>query len=100
MALRLELNREIHALQQSNELTMSEAAYVVAYGLFIQLGEIDGWITTAPFTYENTELVSPFSEKWHNDLADALVEAGNYTISAILFRRFNLRGGWQLLARG
>ncbi|NQV03535.1 MAG: hypothetical protein HQ542_12875 [Bacteroidia bacterium] len=80
MNLRRELNKEIHALQQSKELNMSEAAYFVAYGLFVQLKEIDGWLSLSPFTFENTELSSQFSAKWHVDLSDGLVNAGDYTI--------------------
>ncbi len=99
MDLRLKLNREIHALQQSKELTMSEAAYFVAYGLFIQLKEIDGWISIAPFTFENTELSSRFTAKWHDDLADALVEAGNFNIkdlSSSPDQNYEVRGNyWQ-----
>ena len=83
MNIRRELNKEIHALQQSKELNMSEAAYFVAYGLFVQIKEIDSWISLSPFSYENTDLSSSFSSKWQDDLSDALVKAGKYTIKDI-----------------
>ena len=99
MNLRIELNREINVLQQSKELNMSESAYFVAYGLYIQLKQIDGWISMAPFTYENTELSSQFTAKWHDDLADALVEAGNFKIkdlSSSTDQHYEVRGNyWQ-----
>ncbi len=73
---RLELNEEINKLQQSTELSLSETAYFVAYGLYIQLKDFDGVIVMDAFTYENTGLNSAFSRRWNDELADALLKAG------------------------
>ena len=73
---RLELNEEINKLQQSTELSLSETAYFVAYGLYIQLKEFDGVIVMDAFTYENTGLNSAFSRRWNDELSDALLKAG------------------------
>ena len=73
---RLELNEEINKLQQSKELSLSETAYFVAYGLYIQLKDFNGVLAMDVFTYENTGLNSEFSRRWNDELADALLKAG------------------------
>ncbi len=77
---KIELNKEISRLQQSKELNMSETAYFIAYGLFIQLGKLEGPLDVESCTYENTGLSSDFSHKWNTEIKNALVKTGNYKI--------------------
>lgn len=87
--LRLELIDEINSLQKPNDLNMSEAAYFVTYGLFIQLGNIDGTLFLDSFGFENTGLNSSFSNKWKQEFAAALVKVGKYEIKDIKGKRNN-----------
>ena len=75
-----ELNSEISKLQHANDLSMSEAAYFVAYGLFLQIGEPASSLFVNQCTYQNTGLSSEFSEKWDVEMKNALVKAGAYKI--------------------
>ena len=77
---KIELNNEISRLQQSKELNLSETAYFIAYGLFIQLGKLEGPLDVEPCTYENTGLSSDFSDKWNTEIKNALVKTGSYKI--------------------
>ncbi len=77
---KLELINEINLLLKPNDLNLSESAYFVAYGLFLQLGQIDGTIFIDDFTFENTGLISNFSKKWNQEFASALVSAGKYNV--------------------
>lgn len=79
-SLKLELINEIDALLKPNDLNLSESAYFVAYGLFLQLGQIDGILFMDNFTYENTGLSSNFSEKWNQEFTSALVNTGKYDV--------------------
>ena len=78
--LKLELINEIDTLLKPNDLSLSESAYFVAYGLFLQLGQIEGVLAMDEFTYENTGLSSIFSERWNQDFTSALVSTGNYNV--------------------
>jgi len=78
--VKLKLNNEISQLQRSKELDMNEAAYFIAYGLFLQLGKSEQPILLDLCSYENTDLVSPFSEKWDVVLRNALIKTGQYRI--------------------
>lgn len=78
--LTLDLNNEIVTLLNPKELNLSETAYFIAYGLFLQLGEIDSKIFLEGFTFENTGLVSNFSTKLNQEFAAALVESGKYKV--------------------
>jgi len=80
--LNLDINNEITNLLSPNELTLSETAYFIAYGLYLQLGEITSEINIVGLFYENTGLVSNFSEKFMQEFASALVDAGNYKIGS------------------
>jgi len=75
-----ELNYEISQLQQSNGLNLSDAAYFIAYGIFLQIGETATQFQVSLCTYQNTGLTSDFSEKWYAELKNALVKTGNYKI--------------------
>lgn len=78
--LKLDLINEIDLLIKPSDLNLSESAYFVAYGLFLQLGEINETLFLESFTFENTGLNSIFSEKWNNEFSAALVKAGDYEI--------------------
>ena len=78
--LKLELINEIDTLLKPNDLSLSESAYFVAYGLFLQLGQIEGVLAMDEFTYENTDLSSSFSERWNQDFTSALVSTGSYNV--------------------
>lgn len=80
--LKLELINEIDSLIKPTDLNLSESAYFVAYGLFLQLGEIEGLLLMDNFSFENTGLESEFSEKWNQELTSALVKAGDYEIAS------------------
>ncbi len=79
-SLKLNLINEIDSLLIPEDLNLSESAYFVAYGIFLQLGEIEGALTMDNFSFENTGLNSKFSEKWNQEFASALVKAGSYTV--------------------
>jgi len=78
--LKIELINEIDSLQNPNNLNLSESAYFVAYGLFLQLGNIEGTISLDNFTYENTGLGSDFSSRWNQEFTSALVKTGSYEV--------------------
>lgn len=78
--LRLDIQQEINDLQKGSELNMEEAAYFVAYGLFVQLGEITQPVSLRKTTYLNTGFSSQFSDLWNDALKEALVKAGNYQV--------------------
>ncbi|NQU31764.1 MAG: hypothetical protein HQ521_00880 [Bacteroidetes bacterium] len=78
--LNLELNNEIVSLLNPTDLSLSETAYFVAYGLFLQLGEIEGKIFLVEFSYENTGLGSNLTNKWNQEFAAALVSTANYEV--------------------
>lgn len=78
--LSLDINNAIVTLINPKELTMSETAYFVAYGLFLQLGEMDSNIYMEGATYENTGLKSDFSAKLNQEFISALVKIGKYKV--------------------
>ena len=77
---KIEIINEINSLQNPNNLSLSESAYFVAYGLFLQLGDIESTIYLDNFTYENTDLTSELSVRWDKYFTSALVKTGNYKI--------------------
>lgn len=79
---KVEINKGISRLQHSKELNIGEAAYFVAYGLFIQLNTCSDAIYAETITFENTSLDSEFSEKWNTEVINALVKTGNYNVKA------------------
>ncbi len=93
--LKLDLINEIDSLIKPSELNLSESAYFVAYGLFLQMGEMEETLFLESFTFENTGLQSTFSEKWNNEFSAALVKAGNYEIAKGLGTEdFTVRGNY------
>ena len=88
--LKLELINEINSLQNPNNLTLGETAYFMAYGLSLQLTEINEPVTLENFTFENTGLKSDFSAKWNNEFKAALVKAGDYNINELKEKSNNI----------
>ena len=80
--LSFDINNEIIKLVNPSELTLSETSYFMAYGLFLQLGEVDGVVYMNDFTYENTGLTSYFSERINQEFISALIEAGGYNVKS------------------
>jgi hypothetical protein len=80
--LKLELDQELSSLQKSKDLNMSEAAYFIAYGLYVQLKALKDVMIVQPFTYENTELSSDFSSKWNDEIGDALIKTGHFNVKS------------------
>lgn len=78
--LKVDLINEINSLVKPSDLNLAESAYFVAYGIFLQLGKIEGTLYVDNFSFENTALLSDFSEKWNQEFTSALVKAGNYKI--------------------
>jgi len=93
--LKLELINEIDLLIKPANLNLSESAYFVAYGIFLQLGDIQETLFMDDFSFENTGLTSEFSEKWNQEFASAIVKAGNYKVNTT-----KSSGGSQTLAFG
>lgn len=81
--LRIELNEAINQLQESKALSLGETAYFVAYGLFIQLKDLESVLVMDFFTYENTGLSSAFTRRWNDELSDALLKTGLNKVSNI-----------------
>lgn len=79
--LRLDVNSEIVKLVNPSELTLSETSYFMAYGLFLQLGDIQKKMNIAEFTYENTGLVSDFGAKLTKEFTGAIIDAGGYEVA-------------------
>lgn len=79
--LKVELINEIDKLIKPEELSLSETAYFAAYGLFLQLGSNSQQFYLSEMSFENTGLISKFSEKWNHEFASALVKAGKYNVS-------------------
>ncbi|MBN2614323.1 MAG: hypothetical protein JXR71_01400 [Bacteroidales bacterium] len=77
-----ELQQEIDGLQRGKELNLHEAAYFVAYGLFVQLGKISMPLSMENTTFSNTGFATQFSNLWQSALKDALIKAGNYKVNA------------------
>ncbi len=94
--LRFDINSEIVKLINPSELNLSETSYFMAYGLFLQLGKVDGDIYMHDFTYENTGLVSKFSQKINQEFVSALIEAGDYNVKSANFIRsqINITGNY------
>ncbi len=78
--IKLELIDEINSLQKPNDLNLSESAYFVAYGLFVQMGTVTDMLHLDVVGFENTELESRFSDRWKTEITAALVKAGNYKV--------------------
>lgn len=79
--LKIDLISQIDKLIKPEELSLSETAYFAAYGLFLQLGNSTRQFYLSDMSFENTGLISKFSEKWNHEFSTALVKAGKYNIS-------------------
>ena len=79
--LKIELINEIDKLIKPEELTLSEAAYFAAYGIYLQIGAKSKQFYISDFGYENTGLSSKFSKKWSSEFSSALVKAAKYNVA-------------------
>ncbi len=77
----LQVSQAIDELQQSPRSNLDELAYFMAYGLFLQLGELDKPLHLTPFSYATTGLESDFSARYGEAMQRALIRAGNYKVS-------------------
>lgn len=80
--LMLKVKNGITALQQSPRANIDELSYFMAYGLFLQLGDLREPITLNPLTFESSGLKSEFSNRFNEALSRSLVKAGNYQVIA------------------
>lgn len=75
------LTQEIENLQKSDHLQLDDAAYFLAYGLFLQLGKTGQPLFIEPLTYENRGFETSFSQQLKTLLKNQLIKAGSYKIS-------------------
>ncbi len=78
--LKVSIIESIENLQQAGDLNIGEVAYFAAYGLYLQLGEINMPMVIDRLEYETTGLESRFSKRWYQELTTALKKAGGYVI--------------------
>ena len=69
-------------LQQSEKASIDDLGYFMAYGLFLQLGNVQSPVYLQAFAFENSGLLSEFSERFKTALSSGLVRAGDYQVSA------------------
>ena len=104
--LKLEIDSELNSLLAPSNLDLSEAAYFAAYGLYLQLGEIEGKLYIDKFSYENTGLTSEFSRRWNQAFSSSLVEIGKYDVvigegnsyQVVAYGNYWLEGGFIKIA--
>jgi len=87
----------INALQQSPRADLDELSYFMAYGLFLQLGDIDEPLYVNPLGFESSGLQSEFSVRFDQAFKRSLIRAGNYRIESNPDRTSQSR---QLIAEG
>ena len=68
-------------LQQSEKGSIDDLGYFMAYGLFLQMGDLQSPIYLQAFGFENSGLNSEFSERFKTALSGGLVRAGDYQVS-------------------
>lgn len=79
--LKVDLINQIDKLIKPEDLSLSETSYFAAYGLFLQLGTRTQQFYMSDMSFENTGLISKFSQKWNHEFTNALVKAGKYSVS-------------------
>ncbi len=68
-------------LQQSEKASIDDLGYFMAYGLFLQLGDLQSPVNLQAFGFENSGLISEFSERFKTALSSGFVRAGDYKVS-------------------
>ncbi len=68
-------------LQQSEKGSIDDLGYFMAYGLFLQMGDLQSPLYLQAFGFENSGLNSEFSERFKTALSGGLVRAGDYQVS-------------------
>lgn len=87
----------INALQQSPRADLDELSYFMAYGLFLQLGDINEPLYVNSLGFESSGLQSEFSARFDQAFKRSLIRAGNYRIESNPDRTSQSR---QLIAEG
>ena len=70
----------ISKLQNSDNLTISQLAYFLAYGLHLQTGEVENQVYAGKLTFQDTEMESEFSKRFYQEFIQNLVKAGKYKV--------------------
>ncbi len=68
----------ISKLQSANDLTLSQLAYFLAYGLHLQTGEVKNQVYVGDLTFQDTEMQSDFSKRFKKEFQQNLVKEGKY----------------------
>jgi hypothetical protein len=68
-------------LQQSEKASIDDLGYFMAYGLFLQLGNLQSPVNLQAFGFENSGLISEFSERFKTALSSGFVRASDYKVS-------------------
>lgn len=75
------VNSSIYQLQNYQNTSLDDAAFFIALGLKLQTNEMKDRILLNPFTYQNTEMSSDFSNWLLNSLQNKLTTEGGYLIA-------------------
>lgn len=78
--LLLEVKNAITDLQQSEKSSIDDLGYFMAYGLFLQLGELSVPVFLDDFAFENSGLTAEFSTRFREAVSSGLVRSGNYRV--------------------
>ena len=78
--LSLEVKNAITDLQQSEKSSIDDLGYFMAYGLFLQLGELSVPVFLDEFAFENSGLTAEFSTRFREAVSSGLVRSGNYRV--------------------
>lgn len=78
--LLLGVKNAITDLQQSEKSSIDDLGYFMAYGLFLQLGELSVPVFLNEFAFENSGLTAEFSARFREAVSSGLVRSGNYRI--------------------
>ncbi|MEN9443990.1 MAG: hypothetical protein RIS47_880, partial [Bacteroidota bacterium] len=70
----------ISKLQNSSNLDISQLAYFLAYGLYLQVGDIQNQLYVGPMTFQDTEMESDFSKRFLSEFQQNLVKAGKFKL--------------------
>ncbi|MCK9452460.1 MAG: hypothetical protein M0Q90_12270 [Bacteroidales bacterium] len=80
LSLSLDVKNAITDLQQSDKSSIDDLGYFMAYGLFLQLGELSVPIFLDEFAFENSGLTAEFSTRFREAVSSGLVRSGNYRV--------------------
>ena len=72
---------KISELQLKEQLSLDDACYFIAFGLFLQTDEISDKIYLHNFSYQDTEMGSEFSNRLRMNLQNKFISVANYNIN-------------------